>query len=165
MLEFLKAPFMVQHFLLYTLMTLLMMLSVILLSILMALLSALSVISHLNLNLIYNTLWTGQEKACWFQWWKNSNNSGAIDVKIDGSVLEEKSSSKMQELAFSSKLYWDSYISLLPELPPRKLELWFVLWSFFPLRLLCICINLPDGNAWNTVFTSGLVQLVATCNC
>ena len=32
---------------------------------------------------------------------------------------------------------------LLLKLPPRKLEPWFVLWSFFLLRLLCISIKLP----------------------
>ena len=69
MLEFVKAPFLVLHFSCYTLMTFLMMLSVILLSMLMILLSILSVIRHLihgnnlnwllNLNIIYETLWTG----------------------------------------------------------------------------------------------------------
>ena len=39
-----------------------------------------------------------------------SNNIGAIDVKMDGSVLEENSSFKMLELTFSSKLDWGSYI-------------------------------------------------------
>ena len=38
----------------------------------------------------------------------HSNNTGAIDVKIDGSVLEEKSSFQMLGLTFSSKLDWDS---------------------------------------------------------
>ena len=38
------------------------------------------------------------------------NNTGAIDVKMDGSVLEEKSSFKMLGLTFSSKLDWGSYI-------------------------------------------------------
>ena len=33
-----------------------------------------------------------------------SNNTGAIDVKMDGSDLEEKSSFKMLWLTFSSKL-------------------------------------------------------------
>ena len=33
-----------------------------------------------------------------------SNNNSSIDVKIDGSVLEEKSSFKMLALTFSSKL-------------------------------------------------------------
>ena len=60
-------------FLLYILMTFLMMLSVILLSILMIVLSILSVIRHLicsknlnwllNLNLIYETLWTSGFKS------------------------------------------------------------------------------------------------------
>ena len=69
MLEFLKAPFLVLHFSYYTLMISLKMLPVILLSMLMILLSILSVIGHLicgnnlkwllNLNLIYETLWTG----------------------------------------------------------------------------------------------------------
>ena len=36
-----------------------------------------------------------------------SNNTGAIDFKMDGSVLEEKSS-KMLGLTFSSKLHWGS---------------------------------------------------------
>ena len=39
-----------------------------------------------------------------------SNNTGAIDVKIDGSVLAEKSSFKMLGLTFFSKLNWGSYI-------------------------------------------------------
>ena len=69
MLEFLKAPSLVLHFSCYTLMIFVMMLSVILLSMLMILLSILGVIRHLicgnklnwllNLNLIYETLWTG----------------------------------------------------------------------------------------------------------
>ena len=33
-----------------------------------------------------------------------SNNNGSIDVKMDGSVLEEKLSFKMLDLTFSSKL-------------------------------------------------------------
>ena len=67
--EFLKAPFLVLHFSYYTLMTFLMMLSVILVSMLMILLSILGVIGLLicgnnlnwllNLNLIYETRWTG----------------------------------------------------------------------------------------------------------
>ena len=40
-----------------------------------------------------------------FDW---SNNNGSIDVKMGGSILEEKSSFKMLGLTFSSKLDWDS---------------------------------------------------------
>ena len=67
--EFLKAPFFVLHFSYYTLITFLTMLSVLLLSKLTILLSILSVIKQLicgnnlnlllNLNLIYETFWTG----------------------------------------------------------------------------------------------------------
>ena len=39
-----------------------------------------------------------------------SNNTGAIDVKMDEFVLEEKSSFKTLGLTFSSKLDWGSYI-------------------------------------------------------
>ena len=35
-----------------------------------------------------------------------SNSSGFINVKVDGSVLEEKSSFKMLGLTFFSKLDW-----------------------------------------------------------
>ena len=94
-----------------------------------------------------------------------SNNTGAIDVKIDESVLEEKTSFKMLGLTFSSKLDWSSYIISLLKLLPRKFEPWFALWSFFLLRLLCSYINLPYGHRWNTVVISGAVLLVATWNC
>ena len=86
-----------------------------------------------------------------------SNNSGAIDMKMDGPVLGEKSSFKILGSTFSPKLNWDSYII--------SLEPWFVLWRFFLLRLLCVSKNLPCGHAWNTVVMSGLVLPVATWNC
>ena len=60
---------------------------------------------------------------------------------------------------------WALTLSLLLKLPPRKLESWFVVWSLFLLRLLCISINLPYTHAWNTVFMSGLVLLVSPWNC
>ena len=44
-----------------------------------------------------------------------------------------------------SLLHWiEAFkLSLLLTLPPKKLEPWFVLWSFFLLTLLCNSINLP----------------------
>ena len=50
------------------------------------------------------------------------NNAGAIDVEMDGSVLEEKSFFKM--LDWPSLLNWIGALtlSLLLKLPPRKLE-------------------------------------------
>ena len=47
-----------------------------------------------------------------------SNNTGAIDVKMDESVLEEKSSFKMPELTFPSKLDWGSHIIPFAKVPP-----------------------------------------------
>ena len=49
-----------------------------------------------------------------------------------------------------SLLHWIGalILSLLLNLSPRKLESWFVLWSFLLLRLLCISINLLCGHVW-----------------
>ena len=49
-------------------------------------------------------------------------------------------------------------LSLLIKLTPTKLEPWFVLWSFFLLRLLCVSTNLPYGHAWNTVVCAGALS-------
>ena len=130
MFESHKAPFLALHFSYYTLMILLM-LSVILLSMLMILLPILNVIRHLicgsnlnglmNLNLIYETLWTGARsgllisvlgKLNWF--YLAGLITDSMDVKMDRSVLEEKSSFKMLGLT-SFKLDWDSYIISIAE--------------------------------------------------
>ena len=50
-----------------------------------------------------------------------SNNTGAIDVKMDGSVLEENSSFNMLGLTFSSKLDWGSYIISIAKTASRKI--------------------------------------------
>ena len=64
------------------------------------------------MNQIYETLWlvdfnAGKTQLVLFD---RSNNTGSIDVKIDGSVLEEKLFFKMLGLTFSSKFYWSSDI-------------------------------------------------------
>ena len=50
-----------------------------------------------------------------------SNNTGAIDVKMDRSVLEEKSTFKMLGLTFSSKLDWGSYIISIAKSASKKI--------------------------------------------
>ena len=50
-----------------------------------------------------------------------SNNTGAIYVKMDGFALEEKSSFKMRGLTFSSKLDWGSYIISTAKTASRKI--------------------------------------------
>ena len=83
----------------------------------------------LNLNLIYKTLWTGVRSGLLismlektqlfsFDW---SNNNGSIDVKMDGYILEEKSSFKMLDLTFSSKLDWDFYIISIAKSASKKI--------------------------------------------
>ena len=50
-----------------------------------------------------------------------SNNTGSLDVKMDGSVLEETSSFKMLGLTFSSKLNWGSYIISIAKTASKKI--------------------------------------------
>ena len=45
---------------------------------------------------------------------------GAIDVKMEGSLLEERSSFKMLGLTFSSKLDWGSYIISIAKTVSKK---------------------------------------------
>ena len=137
----LKAPFLVLHFSYYTLMTFLMILSVILLSMLMILLSILSVIGHmicgnnlnwlLNLNLIYETRRTGVRSGLlismlgelsWF------HLTGLITMvllmwKWVGLFLRKNHA--LRCWGWPSLLNWIGVLtlSLLPKLPPRKLEL------------------------------------------
>ena len=51
-----------------------------------------------------------------------SNNTGSIDMKMDGSVLEEKSSFKMPGLTFSSKLDWGPYIISIAKTASKKIR-------------------------------------------
>ena len=51
-----------------------------------------------------------------------SNNTGAIDVRMDVSVLEGKSLFKMLGLTFSSNLDWGSYIISIAKRTSKKIE-------------------------------------------
>ena len=182
MVEFLKALFLALHFSCYTLMVFLMMLSMVSLSMLMIVLSILSLIKHLicgnnlnwllNLNLINKTLDWGKKWLSDFNVGKTqlvsfdqSNNTGSIDLKMDGSDLEDKSSFRMLGLVFSSKLDWGSCIISIAKTGSKKVGAIIHSMKIFLLRLLCISINLPYTHIWNTVVMSGLVPLVATWNC
>ena len=50
-----------------------------------------------------------------------SKSTGAFDVKIHGSILEEKSSFKMLGLTFSSKLDWDYYMISIAKTASKKI--------------------------------------------
>ena len=82
----------------------------------------------LNLNLIYETLDWGKKWLVDFNAGKTqlvsfdrSNNNGSINVKMDGSALEEKSSFKMLGLTFSSKLDWSFYIISIAKTASKKI--------------------------------------------
>ena len=102
--------------------------------------STLSVIRHLicgnnqilllNLNPIYETLCTGAKSGLFISMlekffirpsFHRSNNTGGTDAKLDGSVIEEKSTFKMLGLSFSSKLDWGSYIIPIPKTVSHKI--------------------------------------------
>ena len=52
---------------------------------------------------------------------RSNNNNGSIDVKMDGFLLQEKSSFKMLGLTFSSKLDWGSYIISIAKTTSKKI--------------------------------------------
>ena len=60
----------------------------------------------------------GKTQLVSFDW---SNNNSSIDVKMDGSVLEEKSSFKMLGLTLYSKLDWGSCIISIAKTASRKI--------------------------------------------
>ena len=112
------------------------MISVILLSMLMILLSTL---------LDWGRKWLAEFNAGKTQLvlFYQSNNTGAIVVKMDGSVFEEKLSLKMLGLTFSSILVWDCCIISIAKTNSKKIGALIHSMSLFLLRLLCISINLP----------------------
>ena len=90
----------------------------------------------LNLYITYETLDWGRKWLVNFNAGKTqlvlfggSKNTGAIDVKMHGSLLEEKSSCKMLVLTFSSKLNWGSYIISIAKIAFKK------------IRALILCIK------------------------
>ena len=69
----------------------------------------------------------GKTQLFLFDW---SNNVGSIDVKIDGSVLEKKSSFKMLWLTFSSKLDLGSYVISIAKTASKKIEVFICVMKF-----------------------------------
>ena len=68
-----------------------------------------------------------------------SNNNGSIDVKMDGFVLEEKSSFKMLGLTFSSKLDWGSYIIFVAKTASKKISFTLFYEVLSPEVTLYLC--------------------------
>ena len=142
--RFLKAPSLCLPSSCHTLMNILMMLSVILVSMLKILLSILSVIRHLWLSVIrqlelvselkpdlLHTIGWGKKQLVDFGYGRYSidsfdwsNNTGAICVKMDGSVLKEKSSFKILGVLSLT-------LCLLLKLPSKKVDFFFYHYYYY----------------------------------
>ena len=99
----------------------------------------------------------GKTQLVLFQW---SSNSGAIDVKMDGSVFEEKVSFKILGPSFSCKLDWGSYIVFLVKTASKRIVVLIFRRSFFRKTFL-----FSWNTAWSTSIPwimSGLVLLAAS---
>ena len=177
MLEYLRVLFLVLHLFLYTLMTFLMVLSVILLSMMMMLLSTLCVIRYLicgnnqnqflNLNLIYETLWTWTgsgvlssmlQKLNWFCL-TDLITQVLLILKYMG--LSIKKTIILMGLTSCSKLDWGSCIISIDKIANKEIAALTRRMKVL-LKLLSISINLPENHAWNSLVFSRLVPLVVT---
>ena len=78
----------------------------------------------------------GKTQLVSFDW---SNNTAAIHVKINGCILEEKSSFKILRLTFSSNLDWRSYIISVAKIASKKIGALIRSMKFlFPEVTLCL---------------------------
>ena len=109
-----------------------------------------------------------RDTADWDKKWKTqlvsfdqSNNTSSVDVKIDVSILEEKSSFKMLGLTFSLKLDWCSYTFSIAKTASKTTGALIRSVEFLSLGVALNLYKLPYAHVWNIV-TSGLVLLVAT---
>ena len=84
-----------------------------------------------------------------------SNNNGSIDVKMGGSILEEKSSFKMLQLTFSSKLDWGSYSISIAKTASKKIGALICSMKLLSPEVALYLCKSTIWNVWNTVVTSG----------
>ena len=89
----------------------------------------------------------------------------ATDIKIDASVLDEKSLLKMLELTFSSKLNLSSHIVLITSTASMMIGALTHSTKFLSSEIVVFSTNLPFDPVWNTVNMSMLVLLITTLIC
>ena len=89
----------------------------------------------------------------------------ATDIKIDASVLDEKSLFKMLELTFSSKLNLSSHIVLITSTASMMIGASTHSTKFLSSEIVVFSTNLPFDPVWNTVNMSMLVLLITTLIC
>ena len=93
------------------------------------------------------------------------NNFMATDIKIDASVLDEKSLFKMLGLTFCSKLNLSSHIVLITSTASMMIGASTHSTKFLSSEIVVFSINLPFDPVWNTVNMSMLVLLITTLIC
>ena len=104
----------------------------------------------------------GKTELVLFDW---SNNNGSIDVKMDGSILEEKSSFKMLGLTCSSKFDWGSYINSITKTASEKIGALIRSMKFLSPEVALYLYKSTIPPCMDIyVVMSGLVSLVATWN-
>ena len=124
-----------------------------------------------NLNQIYKTLWTGAGRGgTWLVYFNvrklssqlvsfdRSNNTGAIDLKMDGSVLEEKSFFKVLGLTFSSKVDQSSCIIGIAEYASKKIGALIRFMKFFSPE---VAMYLYKSTIWSWLEFCGHVQAIS----
>ena len=79
-----------------------------------------------------------------------SNNIGSIDVKMDKSVLEGKSS-KVLGLTFSSKLDWGFYIMSIAKTASKKIGALICSMKYLSPEVALYLYKLPYAHVWNTL--------------
>ena len=126
MLQFLKGPFLILNFFYYTLMTFLMILCDDTTPYCRCdqasdLWEQLELASELEYDLRDTVEWGRKQLVDCSAGKDHSNNTGGIDVKIDGSVLEENSSFKVMGLTSSSKFDGGSYIISIAKTSSKKI--------------------------------------------
>ena len=93
------------------------------------------------------------------------NNTDAIDIKMDGSVLKEKSSFKMLGLTFSFKLDCGSYVISIAKTAPKKIGAMIRSMKSFSSQVVLYLYKSTIQPCMNAVVMPGLVLLVASSNC
>ena len=97
-----------------------------------------------------------------FDW---SNKSSTIDVKMDGSILQEKQFLKILGRFSLLNSTGTPCIVSIAKTASKKVGTLLYFLSFFFLSLLVTSVNVQYTFAWNTVVMFGLVLLTVTWIC
>ena len=104
----------------------------------------------------------GKTQLVSFDW---SNSNGSIDVKMNGSVLEEKSSFKRLGLIFSSKFNWGSYIISIAKTASKQIGALIRYMKFLSPEFSLYLYKSTIRPCMEYCFHVWVGTLIATWNC